>query len=181
MLLLYQLTFNLCTRPKYAAGQPMLISFSDASIGAFGACVCVRWELSDGSYKSSILISKGRVAPLKCITIVNLELSAAVLASRLRTFLEKECRFNFNRFLHIVDSEIVRSMIQKESYGFNTFVATRIGEIQQATNPTEWFWVSGEYYIANILTRGIKPEKLGIDSTWQNGPLNTWPIIETAA
>ena len=64
-------------------------------------------------------------------------------------------------------------MIQKESYGFNTFAATRIGEIQKTTNPTEWFWISGEHNIADILT-----ETLGIDSTWQNSPdFMSYPLM----
>ena len=42
MFLLYQLTFNRCARPKHPVGQPMMISFSDASTDAFGACVYVR-------------------------------------------------------------------------------------------------------------------------------------------
>ena len=56
-------------------------------------------------------------------------------------------RFRENRIAliikcyHIVDSQIVHGMIQKESYGFNTFAATRVGEIQQNTSPKEWFWM----------------------------------------
>ena len=128
------------------------------------------------------MISKTRVAPLKCITIVNLELSAAVLASRLRKFIINECRYTFEQYIHIVDSEIVRSMIQKQSYGFNTFAATRIGEIQDTTNPIDWFWIEGSENIADIMTRGVHPDFLGLDGTWQNGPLfmskpvNDWPI-----
>ena len=36
---------------------------------------------------------------------------------------------------YIVDSQIVHAMIQKDSYGFNTFAATCIGEIQEDTDP----------------------------------------------
>ena len=34
-----------------------------------------------------------------------------------------------SKVLHMVDSEIVQAMIQRDSYGFNTFAANRIGEI----------------------------------------------------
>ena len=33
--------------------------------------------------------------------------------------------------LKILDSEIVKAMIQKETYGFNSFAAARIDEIQE--------------------------------------------------
>ena len=97
-------------------------------------------------------------------------------------FIEKGCRFNISQFMHIVDSEIVRSMRQKESYGFNTFVATRIGEIQEASKPCEWFWTDGKLNIADIMNRGTKISQLGSMSIWQQGPefmklsMEEWPV-----
>ena len=61
-------------------------------------------------------------------------------------------------------------MINKDSYGYNTFAANRIGEIQQNTSPEEWAWVSGKLNIADIITRGANPEEIGNDSEWQQGP-----------
>ena len=81
-----------------------------------------------------------------------------------------------------MDSEIVRAMIQKESYGFKTFTATRIGEIQQATEPASWYWVKGPLNIADSITRGKTPSDIGIDIPWQRGPsflelpVTEWPI-----
>ena len=73
-------------------------------------------------------------------------------------------------------------MIQKESYVFNTFAATRIGEIQGSTDPLDWFWIEGSENIADIMTRGTNVDVLAPGSTWQNGPIfmsqpiNEWPI-----
>ena len=50
---------------------------------------------------------------------------------------------------HSEDSEIVKAMISKESCGFNTYAANRIGEIQQETNPSEWVWTAGSLNIAD--------------------------------
>ena len=61
-------------------------------------------------------------------------------------------------------------MIQKESYGFNTFAATRVGEIQQNTNPDDWYWTESKNNIADWLTRGKKPNDLNSESIWQKGP-----------
>ena len=81
----------------------------------YGAVCYIRWEINDGKYRSFLLASKGRIAPVKTLTIVRLELLAAVLSNRLRNSIENECRFKFERVIHIVDSEIVRAMIQRES------------------------------------------------------------------
>ena len=82
----------------------------------------------------------------------------AILPKRLKIFIEAETWFKFDKEFFIVDSQIVRGMIQRESYGFNTFVAVHIGEIEDATEPNNWYWVNGQYNIADWLTRGRTPE-----------------------
>ena len=83
---------------------------------------------------------------------------------------------------HIVDSEVVKAMINKESYGFSTFAANRIGEIQQSTQPNERYWIKGSLNIADWLTRGKSPADINEGSIWQQGPqfltnpVNEWPI-----
>ena len=115
---------------------------------------------------------------------VRLELSAAVISKRLRKFILTEMRYNFKRAYHIVDSEKVKAMISKESYGFNTFATNRIGEIQQNTKPSEWYWISGKFNAADCITRGLSPKFLNSDSTWQKGPAflytheRDWPISQ---
>lgn len=50
--------------------------------------------------------------------------------------LEKIARdmpYNFERIYHIVDSMIVMAQIQRKSYGFRIFTATRVVEIQDRT------------------------------------------------
>ena len=75
-------------------------------------------------------------------------------------------------------------MIQRESYGFNTFAATRIGEIQEGTNIADWYWTEGKHNIADLLTRGKKPSDISLGSVWQKGPdflrraEDEWPIIQ---
>ena len=63
-----------------------------------------------------------------------IDLCGVVLSKRLKSFTDKECRYTFEKCYYVVDSQIVHAMIQKSSYGFNTFAATRIGEIQGGTN-----------------------------------------------
>ena len=97
-------------------------------------------------------------------------------------FFESESRIKIRQFYFVVDSEIVLAMIQRESYGFNTYASVRIGEIQQSTNPRDWYWLEGRENVADWITRGKDPKELATGTLWQNGPKflereeHTWPI-----
>lgn len=101
---------------------------------------------------------------------------------RLKQLMEKECRFQFAKCFHIADSQIVHAMVQKETYRFNTFAATRVGEIQDGTNPENWYLIASEQNIADWLRRGNRPDEIDCDSPWQKGPNflklseSEWPV-----
>ncbi|XP_057308270.1 uncharacterized protein LOC130646146 [Hydractinia symbiolongicarpus] len=164
---LQRISYPRAIKPEKAVGEPALVIFSDASGTAYGAVAYARWELIDGSFGSRIIVAKNRVAPIRIIDIVRLVLIAAVLSKRIRCFIKKETKLKFSKVYHIVDSEIIKAMISKESYGFNTFTANRIGETQHSTSPSEWFWIStGKAF-------------------WQTGPrflsrcVDNWPVQST--
>ena len=117
-----------------------------------------------------MVCSKTRLAPVKIIDTVRLELLGAVISKRLRSFIDKHMHYKFERTYHIVDSEIVKAMINKGSYGFNTFAANRIGEIQNYTKASEWFWVPGKLNISDWIARVKDIKDLDDGSLWQNGP-----------
>lgn len=73
-----------------------------------------------------MISSKSRIAVVKKISIVRLQLNDALMSKRLAGFMEKETKY-FEKKYYTVNLEIVERMIQKESYGFKTFVAVRIG------------------------------------------------------
>ena len=187
MMEINELEFPRAVKPDGADEQksPTLVIFSDASEQAYGCCAYVRWEMVEGDPVSRLLVAKSRVAPLKKTTIVRLELSAAVLSKRLRVVIENAFHLKFGRVIHIIDSRIVKGMISKESYGFKTFVAIRVGEIQTGTVADEWYWVESKFNIADIITRGAAVCDLGKDSHWQNGlpfmklPISEWPLHQT--
>ena len=70
MFELSDIVFKRSVKPKNAAKMPILVIFSDASKEAYGACCYVRWELDDGTYVCSLLLSKSKIAPVKVITNV---------------------------------------------------------------------------------------------------------------
>ena len=164
--------------------DPVLIMFSDASEKAMGAAAYIRYQMQDGRYSSRLIAAKSRVAPIEIASIVRLELGAAVLSARLAKTVTEEMYMKFQKIFYIVDSEIVRAMIQKQSYGFKTFAATRIGEIQQSSEPQDWWWVSGEMNVADVISRGAGPNILMERGVWQEGPdflklpVEEWPISQ---
>lgn len=60
--------------------------------------------------------------------------------------------------------------IQRESYGYQTFYANRVGEIQSSTDVRDWWWIPGSLNIADIITRGPSPADLTEESEWELGP-----------
>lgn len=76
-------------------------------------------------------------------------------------------------------------MIHKETYGFNTFAATRVGEIQEGTEKNDWYWTESKNNIADWLMRGKRPIDIDVNTGWQAGPdflklpESEWPITKT--
>lgn len=65
--------------------------FCDASEYAYGACIYLRSETSDGQVSSRLVSSKSRVAPIKVQTIPRLELLGAVTAAELWQYTSRAC------------------------------------------------------------------------------------------
>ena len=165
------LKFHRSIRPENGT-SPVLVMFSDGSKNAYGTVAYVRWETPDG-FVSRLLAAKSRIAPLKIVNIVRLELCGAVLTSRLYSFILQELdELRFERVYHVVDSEIAKAMIAKDSYGFSTFAANRIGEIHERTEKDNWYWVEGNLNVADLATRPFDVDGLDLDmsSEWQSGP-----------
>ena len=176
-----QLKFHRSLKPPNAIGSPELVIFSDGSKQAYGAVAYIRWKTIRG-YECRLVAAKNRIAPLKVRDIVRLELCGATLSVRLRAFITKELNYSFQKVHHFVDSNIVKGMIQKGSYGHNTFDGNRVGEIHRNSDINEWHWIDGDNNIADIITRGASPLELGMNSIWQKAPNfleleeNDWPI-----
>ena len=129
-------------------------------------------------------MGKNRIAPRKQLSIPRIELCGAVLAARLREKIVEEIDYKFSKVFHLTDSMIVRWQITKESYGFKTFVATRIGEIQRKTDPEEWWWVESKLNAADLTTRVTQPTDLDPNSIWQKGAvflkelISSWLLLQ---
>ena len=137
LLYVKSLRFNRSLKPANAE-SPILAIFSDGSKDAYSTVAYVRWK-TPGGFEANLIAGKSRIAPLRILDIVRLELCGAVLNSRLYSFIVHELDgIKFEGVHHIIDSEIVKAMISRDSYGFRTFAANRIGEIQDTTNKEDW-------------------------------------------
>ncbi|MFH4982659.1 hypothetical protein AB6A40_009368 [Gnathostoma spinigerum] len=78
-------------KKEYAVRQ--LHVFTDASVNAYAACVYTP-EASARGIHTSLLMTKTRLCPVKSLTIPRLELMAAMIGTRLVTYVKKEMQLN---------------------------------------------------------------------------------------
>lgn len=155
--------------------------FADASEVAFGAVAYLRTASDDGRCEAMIIMAKSRVAPLKKLTIVRLELQAAVMAVRMANTIRRELQLYIEEVVFWSDSQVVLKYIQGESHRFHTFVANRIAEIRETSCPQQWRYVPSRSNPADACSRGESAEALLRDQKWFTGPtflLNSedrWP------
>ncbi|XP_077480924.1 uncharacterized protein LOC144092035 [Stigmatopora argus] len=178
---LSQVTFHRSLTPRNWTRKPWGVTFSDGSDQSYGAVVYLRWETATG-IEVRLVESKAKLSPLdQKGEPVKTELCGAVYAARLRIYIGKHSRMEIEKWIHLVDSQTVLGAIQRDSYGYQTFFANRVGEIQKTTSVDDWWWIQGDLNVADMLTRGVAPEDLREGSAWQDGPeflrlpIEEWP------
>ncbi|XP_074645921.1 uncharacterized protein LOC141902180 [Tubulanus polymorphus] len=112
---------------------------------------------------------KTRVAPLKKMSIVRLEIQAAVLAVQLGESIKKEVTCHIDETLYWSDSKVVLSYVSNESKRFHMFVAVRVAEIHDSTIPKQWRHVPGSQNPADDCSRGIPAAALA--KRWFQAPV----------
>jgi hypothetical protein len=82
---LEKFVFDRCLKPTNfgTITSSQIHNFSDASQAGYGAVAYLRLTDDRGNTSSSFVMGKSRLAPIKSVTIPRMELSAAVLATRL--------------------------------------------------------------------------------------------------
>ena len=146
--------------------------FVDANIKACGASAYI---CNDDN--SRLVMAKNRVAPLKSLTLPQLELMAALTGARLAKHLQESLPKTEITFWS--DSQIVLHWLST-SKTLKRFVARRVTEIHELTEPFKWKYCSSSDNLADLLTRGIPADQLKIKYLWNFGPSwlcnrNLWP------
>ncbi|XP_061387580.1 uncharacterized protein LOC133322632 [Musca vetustissima] len=156
--------------------------FADASQRAYGCCIYYRVS-ENGMYKTTLLIAKSKVAPIKAQSLPRLELCAAVLLSK--TWLKIKSKIeNFVSSLYFwTDSKIVLQWLKMHSSTLNCFVANRVSELQEETRNIIWRHVPTKSNPADIVSRGCCAQELS-NTIWFRGPsfleedVSNWPGTE---
>lgn len=149
--------------------------FCDASEQAYATVAYLRFEFQ-GQIQCTLINSKARVAPLKPLSVPRMELQAALIGARLSKYLLNSFEFKINDLFLWTDSKIVLYWIKSNSKRMKTYVAQRIGEIQELTNPSRWFYVPTDQNIADDATK-LKDIEINSDSYWFHGPLFLYKSI----
>ena len=154
-------------KPK---GDVELHVFVDASEKAYAAVAYLRASSDTDEHTTAFVSSRARVSPLKPVSIPRLELQAAVMGSRLANTVKQEHDLAINRTVFWSDSMTVLLWIRSDAHHYRPFVAHRIGEICEHTDPDAWRWVPSKDNPADLATRGARVGDLTPDSPWFKGP-----------
>ena len=121
---LEELAINRCFKPENFGEitSSQLHHFSDASQQGYGAVTYLRIVDVHGKVHCSFVMGKSRLVPLKAVTIPRMELSAAVVATRLDTSTRVELDLPVDQSFFWTDSTCVLRYVNNEATRFQTFV-----------------------------------------------------------
>ena len=144
--------------------------FSDASEFGYGTVSYLRKEAEDGTVKCSFVMAKSRTAPLQYVSVPRLELQAATIAVRVHDMILKEIDLNISSTFFWTDSKITLQYINNESRRFKTYVANRVSEIRDVSQPSQWRHCPGTLNPADDASRGLSAHQLLSSGRWFSGP-----------
>lgn len=158
---------------RHIAEKPMKIQlhvFGDASERAFGSVAYFRFTYASGSVRCAFVTAKTRVAPQKRLSIPKLELQAAVLSVRMSDMVTREHDYVIDDVYFWSDSIVVLYWIHGASKRQPPFIANRIGEILDSTDPSQWQHCPGKLNPADDSSRGLSAAEITSNNRWMNGP-----------
>ncbi|XP_068675533.1 uncharacterized protein [Montipora foliosa] len=148
--------------------------FSDASTEGYGQSTYLRLTDVNDLVHCSLVMGKARVAPLKPVTIPRLELTAALTSVRVSLTLGRELTYAGVKEVFWTDSKVVQGYIYNEARRFHTYVANRVQQIRDHTQPEQWKYVDSDNNPADDASRGLSPKELLKTSRWLHRPTFHW-------
>jgi hypothetical protein len=135
-----QLRVPRCFKPpefgEIASSQ--LHHFSDTLQRGYGAVSYLRLTNQNAQIHCSFVMGKARLALLKETTIPRLELSTAVVATRLDKMIRAEIDIPIDTSLFWTESTCVIGYIANKDKRFQMFVANRVASIREVISPSQW-------------------------------------------
>ena len=173
---LAELKIRLCYKPDNFGHVKTveLHSFSDASVNGYGQCSYLRMINDRDEVHCALVMAKSRVTPLKPVTVPRLELTAAVVSTKISSLLQKELNYQDMQEFFWTDSRVVLGYISNEARRFHTFAANRVQAIRDHASPEQWRYVDTKDNPADDASRGLGANELIRSERWWNGPNFLW-------
>ena len=150
--------------------QSQLHGFCDASQAAYGGVIYLRMLHQDCTVSVSLVTSKTKVAPLSGSTIPRLELSGALLLSKLIHQTAKDLDVLPANIFTWCDSSAVLGWINMAPSRMKTYVANRVSEIIRLVPSEHWRYVATQQNPADLASRGMPISHLLSSNLWWQGP-----------
>ncbi|XP_011496534.1 PREDICTED: uncharacterized protein LOC105361126 [Ceratosolen solmsi marchali] len=183
------LELNQITIPRWLntrnGSSTELHGFSDASQLAMAAVIYL--TVHNASEQQTILIcSKTKVAPLKRLSIPRLELTAALLLSKLTQYIRNTLNMEITATHLWTDSRVALTWIRSHASRWKDIVRNRVTLIQELTSNYQWNYVPGKANPADCASRGLRANQLKDHPLWWTGPSwlhdpDSWPEQPTEA
>ncbi|XP_055590290.1 uncharacterized protein LOC129742417 [Uranotaenia lowii] len=157
------------TASSTAYSSVQLHIFVDAGEDAYGSVAYFRFSDEKGVH-CSFIEAKTKVAPLQYLSIPRKELQSATLGAQLAKSIKINHSFPIYKTVFWTDSKAVFSWIRSERRKYKEFVAHRVGQILEVSNPEDWRWVPTKDNAADDLTKWSKSTEIHSDSRWFRGP-----------
>jgi len=144
-------------------------TFCDASEQGMCVAVYLRVKKRQKVY-TTLLAAKARVSPLRAESISRLELVACTMGVRLSHAVREVYPVKPEDTFYWTDSMVCLHWIFTPSKAFKAYVAHRVGEIQNFTEPRQWKHVPSKQNPADVGTREITATELKTSQLWWEGP-----------
>lgn len=144
--------------------------FVDASNLAMAAAVYVRIVTQKEKGQVRLVCLKTKVAPLKRMTIPRMELTAALILTKLVLHVRQALDLTNSKIYLWSDSSVTLSWIRANPSRWKDFVSNRVSAIQKLLPKATWKYVSGKENPADSASRGLRPDQLESHVLWWYGP-----------
>ncbi|XP_062537863.1 uncharacterized protein LOC134206188 [Armigeres subalbatus] len=144
--------------------------FVDASEAAFAAVAYFRVINVEGKAECALVAARAKVAPLKPLSVPRLELQAAVLGSRLMSFVQENHNLEVKQRYLWSDSATVLAWLRSNRRRYKQYVACRVGKLLSTTDAADWRWVPSKLNPADAATKWGKNHCSSDSDEWFKGP-----------
>ncbi|XP_014673995.1 PREDICTED: uncharacterized protein LOC106814210 [Priapulus caudatus] len=146
---------------------------SDASVSGYGQCSYLRVKNQNQDVHCALVMGKARVCPLKVLSIPRLELAAALVSAKISSVLRTEMTYANIQDYFWTGSKVVLGYINNDARRFHVYVANRVQQIRNMSEPSQWRYVESANNPADHASRGLHVDEL-IEPNWLKGPAFLW-------